>query len=658
MVDPENQPSVGGRSVYDYLTQRELLSEREAEEAREAVSPTKPASGGRVLAATLQRQIEELQAKIAENEKKISALREKIAAAEEKLSEPKMARLHQAYLLQAGFLEYAKLNPYNLSEYQLEVVASNTNKEIMQLTKGMSKEEIEQGMVFIEQTESQLSLWRHQLERREGTYQKLLLQHLEAKQKAIGGGSKQKQEKEGVEYGQKAPEKEEPVPIEVKKESAQPSPEQKEEDRAAMQKKKPIAEEELNAAIGEYAELLRAKEKWRNLSVLSRYSEKQGKIKKAMRFLFGVRHDNDILAREAEIRENFKSTVSQFLNQSANRSHDLDLVYRKIRDGLNAEGRESGFARFLRKLRKPAVAFARFLAGAALAVGAFLTGGLPGAIMLGAAGVLGAVGRFVAVDGIWDFLHSKISTREKKGAYGMAGNVFYNASDRKMSEKVHKVFSGIEQKNADEVAEEIDGSFMKYANRIGRNRFWKRLAGLAAIAAPFVYKYFAAPGKETAAPDSTKPQTVQPKPVEPEPKPPEQVPQIEGSDIYTVKPGGSFWSMSKEILHDKLGEHFDKLPTAEKNAMINALSKHLQADMAGHDITPGELHPYNGPGKPWLNLYDKFDGHQTDIKFTKVHMQEFLKEYFQNGKKLPKGISPETANKILSNLPGKTPLKS
>ncbi|MCX8195021.1 MAG: hypothetical protein N3G22_02855 [Candidatus Micrarchaeota archaeon] len=747
-----------------------------------------------ILRDVFGRHAQELRAKIEENEKRILELKEQIAQAEAQISDERMKRIRQADLMRSEFSEYSSSNPDGLSEYQLKVLSSNFNKEIRKLLKGVSEEEAKKGMEFIRETEGRLSRLRHELERRQGTYQKLLMQHLEAEQKIIGvppaapqpspsnvertsaivvkkqpamedsreqgnltvgnrraivegsgeeeDGSLSPAERlaqvifgcEGKRKGKKASEppsaaeklarmfvgekgswengekegenggeflkpesnhrigkgngreqgKAKPIIVVVgansKKRDEEGAKQVKEDQSVAIEEAKYAQEPTgvsapmLNEAIREYAELLRAKEKWRNISILSRYSQEQGKFKKAMRWLFGVRHDDKVLSRENEIRENFKSAVSyHIIEHGTSPATGLESIYSKVRDELNSEGRESFFARFLRQIRKPSVAFGRFVAGAALAGGAFLTGGISGAIMLGTAGVLGAVGRFVAVDGMWDFLHAKWSTRASKGIYGMAGTVFYNSSDSKISQNASKVFSDAEDRDAARVVEDIDNSFMKYADRMGRNRFWKRVAAVAAMAAPFIYsKYFAAPSKEAPAVASTTHDDASAsgaashdaasanQPASPQPTQAEPLPD-QSTEIYTVKPGGSFWSMSREILHDKLGENFESLPKSEKNAMIDALSKRLQADAPRYGITNGELHPYGGASKPWLNLQDNFDGHQTNIKFSSKDLQEFLKDYFQNGKKLPRQFGIGAANVATSNvfnsLSGKAQLK-
>lgn len=408
----------------------------------------------------------------------------------------------------------------------------------------------------------------------------------------------------------------------------------------------PISDEQAKTTLDKYAELLRAKEKWRNISILSGAHRKQNWFRKMMRKLFNVKKDNQILSEENTIREDFRKLVQQ--KAAAGDAAEMAKIYNGLALRLNHGDNVGWFQKFCRWMRKPAVAFGRMLLGIGLVAVGFLTGGAGIVAIAAGAGVLGlgAIGRFVGVDGAWDLIHNKFSTREKKGAYGMAGNVFYNASGEKITAKAHKVFSNLSTIKDDETARNslagsIDDNFMKYANRVGRNRFWKRLSALVAAVIPvFALKWLGIGGGEEGAHQAI--------PVKP--------PVVDVTQSYQITKGGSYWTMAEDIVkHNSPGSEHDI-------GTVTKVWKYLMENKSGVGITNGEMHPYTGATKPWLNLYDsETPGKLTDMV---LHQKEItdINAIISGGNKVPgilkNGISGLGNGNVQSfSLGSKMPLK-
>ena len=338
----------------------------------------------------------------------------------------------------------------------------------------------------------------------------------------------------------------------------------------------------------DYVALLRAKEKWRNQSRLFGYKQNAGKARALARSLLGVSKDDAILAQEQQTREAFRTyvgTQTQNLNEQQ-RVNAIAHIYSACAHDLNTQ-RGGALEHFLRWMRKPSVAISKALVGGALIGTAFLMGG--GALAIGAgalAASLGAVGRFAAVDGIWDRTHHFATGKKAKGEYAMAAQVFYN-NGKKISKLANSVFE-----NGSGSAQGIDDNFMKYAQNLAKGRFWKRTIALAAVLPPFAAGWL---GLGSHAPPAN-PSSVSPSdavaptgPIGPMPLP----------DLVAGK-GEGIWHLAERAAAREISG-FEHLPSGEQDIIVDAIKDKMVANPEAFGLDKGELIPRAiDNGGPWL----------------------------------------------------------
>ncbi|MBS3069392.1 hypothetical protein J4441_03425 [Candidatus Micrarchaeota archaeon] len=339
----------------------------------------------------------------------------------------------------------------------------------------------------------------------------------------------------------------------------------------------------------DYVALLRAKEKWRNQSRFFGYKQNAGKARALARSLLGVSKDDAILAQEQQTREAFRTyvgTQTQNLNEQQ-RVNAIAHIYSACAHDLNTQ-RGGALEHFLRWMRKPSVAISKALVGGALIGTAFLMGG--GALAIGAgalAASLGAVGRFAAVDGIWDRTHHFATGKKAKGEYAMAAQVFYN-NGKKISKLANSVFE-----NGSGSAQGIDDNFMKYAQNLAKGRFWKRTIALAAaVLPPFAAGWL---GLGSHAPPAN-PSSVSPSdavaptgPIGPMPLP----------DLVAGK-GEGIWHLAERAAAREISG-FEHLPSGEQDIIVDAIKDKMVANPEAFGLDKGELIPRAiDNGGPWL----------------------------------------------------------
>src|SRR3989344_3827300 len=183
--------------------------------------------------------------------------------------------------------------------------------------------------------------------------------------------------------------------------------------------------------LADYVNLLRAKEKWRNREAVF-------VPKKVKKFLLGwsVKNDQQYLQNEEEIRTNFRHYAAAQLAGTDDKAGSMEAIYADLQKRMSSSPRMT-LAHFT---RKGWVKAARIALAVGFGAAAFLTGGVLAAVA-GVGGLAtGAIGRFLAVDAAWDTVHGAVSTREKKGTYGMAGTVVHN-KEKKLHKNAAKEFA-------------------------------------------------------------------------------------------------------------------------------------------------------------------------------------------------------------------------
>ncbi|MCX6773214.1 MAG: hypothetical protein NTV88_05630 [Candidatus Micrarchaeota archaeon] len=394
--------------------------------------------------------------------------------------------------------------------------------------------------------------------------------------------------------------------------------------------------------VSNYVRLLRANEKWRNHS---RIKFLRGRAKT------GGLNDSDLINKDGNLTSEAKGIQKKFveyakhiLNSQTGNNVDeikdkqleaIKSVYNDVSSRLHDEHKNRRL--WADKLRSGGYLWGRILLGAALfGVGVFL-GGWIGALALGLAGAIGAVGRFLAVDGIMDKMHGYLSGR-KDTARAMANQVMYNANHDRIDASVHNVYNkrvGLGEKTL-KIADDINKGFMQATDTLSKYRFWKRLTAVTAAVVPIaVVKYFGIGHTETP----TKPSIIENQPIKP--------PVVHAyPDHYVVPDKGGYWHIGRQILHDRLGDKFDALPTGEKNDLINSMHRYLIDNHAKLGIAPNEMHSHVGAGAPWLNK-------GADLFFKDADWQTAYSQFMKAGKQLPKSLlsgNSTFTNKVISGV--------
>ena len=233
---------------------------------------------------------------------------------------------------------------------------------------------------------------------------------------------------------------------------------------------------------------------------------------------YALRQEQKVMNRwfmKSKTYNNFtKRQFKNYLDAKLSLAPDLEGKRQIIKDVFSNIKREyainrSGIDRTMLWMRTRPVAITRGILGLGLA-GISLAGIIPSGgaslALLPFSAVVGGVGRYVGVSGLWDLGNSKLTTRQTSGdnvAYGLAGHVFYNMSDDKLGKYVDKAFT---EKNAGTLdADRIVDQFSKYAKNHARQRVGKKIVTLLATFVPFAGKagdiahMFGGHGTESAA---------------------------------------------------------------------------------------------------------------------------------------------------------------
>ena len=419
--------------------------------------------------------------------------------------------------------------------------------------------------------------------------------------------------------------------IEETKEKDKEKGKAKDDDKNKDDNKQEKKELDKGKIINDYVRLLRANEKWRNHTRIKFF---RGRAKTS-----GL-NDSELIGKDGKftaeadaIRERFVAYTQQVLaSQTGATPKDIKdaqvAAMKKIYEEINAEMHDQ--RRLIAdKIRHGKWLWGRIAVGAALFGVGVLMGGWIGALALGVAGIVGAAGRFLGVDGIMDKVHGYLSG-SKATERGIANKVMYKSKEEKRNAAIDKLYSG---KEVD--AAEVDNGFIAATTTLSKYRFWKRLTAVAAVVLPIaIVKYFGF--EHTDAPQ--KPDVIDNQPVKP--------PVIHTyPDHYVVPDGKGYWTIAEKILQDRLGDKFNSLPTGEKNSLITFMQHYLIDNHAKLDIMPNEMHPHIGAGAPWLNK-------GADLFFKDADWQTAYAQFIKAGKQIPKALlAGNTANQVTSSLP-------
>jgi hypothetical protein len=211
--------------------------------------------------------------------------------------------------------------------------------------------------------------------------------------------------------------------------------------------------------IDEYVKLLRAKDKLL-----------QGKKSKA------------ILAREKDIRDNFKALVDQDIagKDADGRRTAIGAIYTELTNQLHNSPRF--FDRELRRMRKPSWAISRGVIGAGLLAAGLLTGGIASVVLLTGAGIVGAIGRYIGMTAVSDLVHSKLMGRAGRGADGLGVQVAHTSGEN-VQKRLAKVFTDAAVM-ADDVSASMDNGMIKAFKKYRTWKVWKTLAAAAFAVVP------------------------------------------------------------------------------------------------------------------------------------------------------------------------------
>ena len=203
---------------------------------------------------------------------------------------------------------------------------------------------------------------------------------------------------------------------------------------------------------------------------------------------------NRIFMKSRLGNEKIKAEFYTYLGEKLSKAEDIEKkkdilkeVFKDVKKSF-ASGR-SRIDRAMLFLRKPAVSLARGALGIGLAsfslIAAIPTGGISLSLLPAAAIIRGA-GRYIGTNGMWDFGHYKITTRksQKSKEYGLAAQVFYNASDKKLESYVDRVYneSGAKKIEIQTISNEMD----RFAKNIAKQRIIKKTVALIATFLPFL----------------------------------------------------------------------------------------------------------------------------------------------------------------------------
>lgn len=253
--------------------------------------------------------------------------------------------------------------------------------------------------------------------------------------------------------------------------------------------------------------------------------------------MFKSKTQKGLVVRADEIGAAFRQHLDSLLSgkEAQAQLEAISNVSKEIAEKLNQ--RKGTMEKLITAFRKPGASTARLILGiglgavAALSTFGVITLGAVATVMFaGAGGVLGAVGRFLGTDALYDKIHLAITGRAKNGESAIAARVFRN--DLKKIDKVMVKAYGATVEATQDVQEDgqeivqdtkvkvgreisstaLDSAFQKYADNIRKNKFWKTAISTLAAVVPFGIRFFtgehAAPPttggpKATAAADST-----------------------------------------------------------------------------------------------------------------------------------------------------------
>jgi hypothetical protein len=336
-------------------------------------------------------------------------------------------------------------------------------------------------------------------------------------------------------------------------------------------------------AVQEYAALLRAKEKW-----------------------FRNKSDKEILSREDQIRTNFKNFAQEHLAKRVNDPDALAGIYSQLRDEFSQN--RGKLHKFITWARKPVVAVSRAVLAAGLITAGILTGGA-GFVIAGTA--IGAIGRFMAVDAVYDRIHAAISSTKNKAEYGMAALIFYLGNNDKILNLAHAQSQKNDRRQSElNVVDVIINDSIRYANNLKKHKLVKTvLATATAVFAPFVGSAIANYlGITTESVDPIVPPTQPQTPV---------LPPGSWSGAYVVPDGGGIWHISKEIAKQKI-DNFENLTLKDKNIVINTIKNYIIDNQSKVGLENSEIIPRAlNKGGPWL-------ARKADLIFTNDDLNQAL----------------------------------
>ncbi len=348
-------------------------------------------------------------------------------------------------------------------------------------------------------------------------------------------------------------------------------------------------------AVQEYVALLRAKEKW-----------------------FRNKSDKEILSREDQIRTNFKNFAQEHLAKRVNDPDALAGLYSQLRDEFSQN--RGKLHKFITWARKPVVAVSRAVLAAGLITAGILTGGA-GFVIAGTA--IGAFGRFMAVDAVYDRIHAAVSSTKNKAEYGMASTIFYSRKDDKILNLAHAQSQKNDRRQSElNVVDVIINDSIRYANNLKKHKLVKTvLATATAVFAPFVGSAIAnylGIAKDSAVDSATSLSSLDSNGAISGPFENSAVlPPDVWANTYVVPDGGGIWHISKEIAKQKI-DNFENLTLKDKNIVINTIKNYIidnqsKVGLENHEI----IARASNKGGPWL-------AKKADLIFTNDDLNQAL----------------------------------
>lgn len=382
--------------------------------------------------------------------------------------------------------------------------------------------------------------------------------------------------------------------------------------------------------ISNYVKLLRAKEKWRN-----RF--KSEKIRK----ILGVSGDRNILLMEQGVRTEFAGLVQRKVADAEDNAKAVEEILTTVGQKLNKDKQK-----FVRMLRKPSVALARFAIGAALATAAIHTGGVSALVCWGGASAVAGMGRFLAVDGLWDYAHYKMSKAKKNASH--IANIFYNKLD---AAQISKSAKELVENGTDGIGNRIESGMVEYAGKLAKQRFWKRVAAIGAVVAPCAGAIGAWLGmKPEVVPTAPVPKVVPKMPI-PEAVPaPQAVPELPAAPVqppvvapspvvheYVAAKGKGIWHIARKAAAKGISG-FEHLSAKDQKTVVDAMKDYIIAQPGEVGLDQNEMiaRPIE-KGGPWLRKGAKLVIGDDDISSAMKRLPKRIIDTLGMGANSPSG---------------------